>query len=299
MAQPTPPYKASAQHTSTSGQPTPPQQSAASAEYENNPFLVGLNGFTKMFAYAKSLAIIFLVMSIAGFLANVAQERPGQDEVSKEAATPTMDSITIEQILFIAGIASVFVLGIVLISVFINGLSSYASYAVATQRKVTFQEAVKAVAKRYPAYFLMQLIIFVKVLLWTLLLIVPGIIMSIRYSLAGTSFFAKDLSAKESIKHSLTLTKDGWMTTFASYVLINLPTFGIIAGVTQPGAQGILYKQFNSHQESSTPKPGAHILSVVVTVIVGLLLALVIMAMIAFLGLVLTGNLDINTLESK
>ena len=292
MAQPTPPYQAPAEHTSTSGQPTPPQQSAASAEYENNPFFVGLNGFKKMFAYAKSLAIIFLVMSIAGFIGNLAQEKPGQDEASETAATPVIDSITIEQILFIAGIASVFILGIVLISVFINGLSSYASYAVATQRKITFQEAVKAVAKRYPAYLLMQLIIFVKVLLWTLLFIVPGIIMSIRYSLAGTSFFAKDLSANESIKHSLTLAKGGWMTTFASYVTINLPTFGIIAGVTQPGAQGILYRQFNSHQESNTPKPGAHILSVVVTVITGLLIALVIMAMIAFLALAFTGYLD-------
>ncbi|HCH34953.1 TPA: hypothetical protein DEW05_05530 [Candidatus Saccharibacteria bacterium] len=221
MAQPTPPYKASTEHTTASGQPTPPQQSASSAEYENNPFFVGLNGFTRMFAYAKSLAIIFLVMSIAGFIANMTQERPEKGEAGEAAATPAIDSITIEQILFIAGIASVFVLGIVLISVFINGLSSYASYAVAAQRKVTFQEAIKAVAKRYPAYFLMQLIIFIKVLLWTLLLIVPGIIMSIRYSLAGTSFFAKDLSAKESIKHSLTLTKGGWMTTFASYVLIS------------------------------------------------------------------------------
>lgn len=288
MAQPTPPYKpsrAAQSHT----QPAAPQATKSAGEWQNNPFLVDVDGFTKMFTYAKTIAIIFLVLSILSALSNAAPNNPGRTADGEVKVSPQIESIGVEQVLVLAGVVSVFVIGFLLIAIFVTGVSDYAAHAVAQRRKVTLAEACKAVAARFPSYLLLQLLIFAKVLLWTLLFIVPGIIMALRYSLAGTSFFAQKLSPSESIQHSLKLTKDGWMTTFASFGVFNLVTLGVISGVTQPGIQGVLYRQFSAYDKAGIPKPGAHLLSILFTVLFGLLIGFILLGMLAFIGLSVIG----------
>lgn len=77
MDQPTPPpFKASPDatpsvSTSSTGQPLPPD-STVGATYQNNPFMVALDGISGFFTYVKTVAIVFAVVAALGALANAA-----------------------------------------------------------------------------------------------------------------------------------------------------------------------------------------------------------------------------------
>jgi hypothetical protein len=185
---------------------------------------------------------------------------------------------------FIIGLAVVMILALV------SGISAYTSYRLSLHKEVRLSEAFNIAFENLWNYLWLQIIITVKIALWTLLLVIPGIIMSVRYSLAGVVYFdeKKKLRGNAAVKESIRMTRGGWLTAYASHALFNLLTLGAISAVVSTGANAVLYKQFT---QVGDKKPEAHWLSwasliaPVVVVVLAVLVTVVIAVVVALFGL--------------
>jgi hypothetical protein len=252
---------------------------AKTPDYQNNPFVIATDGLTLLFKNAKPIAIVGLALSALGLLSNIPSQFSAQYEDrmsidSSNAIAHNIQSIPTEAWIIIGVIGLFIVLGMIVIGTFISGIFDYTAAKLADNKTVTMGEAVKAVAARFFNYLGLEILIAVKVLLWSLLFIVPGIIMATRYSLSGVSFFRHNMTARAAIGHSSTITKGAWLTTFGSFGLFNLITFGIIQALLQPGTSGLLQRQFDAYHDAKLQKPSAHALSWLMLGLVGLLFVL-------------------------
>lgn len=245
--------------------------------YDNNPFMIALNGMTLLFNSAKGMAILLFVLSIVSYY-GAPDQKSVQDYWTNSASTWTVSDWTF-------AVLSLFfiVLAFIMIGALINGAAAYTSARLADGKTVAIKEAFKASFERLWSYIWLQIIMSVKLFLWSLLFILPGIYMVFRYSLAGVAFFdeKKNLRGNAAIKESLRLTKGRWLTTFASSTLFNMLTFSVIAEVITPSVNAILYRQFNSSEDK---KP--HWLSIATF---GLFILLAVIGIVALIVLAITG----------
>lgn len=257
--------------------------------YENNPFFVALGGVELLFAKARPIAIALAVF--AGFLA--LSSLPSAfvtPDSSDTAATPATDAEarafadTMAQVpsevwllggLLLLSILTFFIA----LSLIIRGVLDYTTAQLANGRTATLSEAFRAVFTDFWGYAWVMVIAGVKIFLWTLLFIIPGIIMSVRYSLAGVAYFDKKLRGNASVVHSSRLTKGAWLTTFASQNLLNILTFGFLQPVLTPGTNAVLYRQLG---RAGTVKPKAHLASWL-TLLLPLVFILIITLIVAML----------------
>ncbi len=250
------------------------------ANYENNPFLVSLNGVNTFFEKAKGIAIFLIVVGILSFFTNFFSNAP-----SDNTDYSGFGSMSMTQWLVVTLIVVILVTAAIFIGAMVSGIGAYTSARLARGKSATLPEAFHAVLERFFSYIWLQIIIIVKTVLWTLLLIIPGIVMSVRYSLANVAFFDKELRGNAAIKESIRLTENGWITTYASLSLFNLVTFGIISDLIDSGSKMILYRQFVSLKKTEE-KPSAHVLSWLTLLVPPALIVLVIVLVVIFIGFV-------------
>lgn len=242
--------------------------------YQNNPFYVATDGLTLLFKMAQSVAIFFVVISALGFAGGFAPTPMPYDdgssdqsfslrenETAQEAVARGLGQIPAEAWAIIAVIGTVILLGITFISVVIAGINDYTAAHLAKGKQVSLGEAFKGVMNRFFSYLWLQVLVFLKLVGWTLLLIVPGIIMATRYTLAGTAFFGENLGANAATKRSAHLTKGAWFTTFGAYGLFKMITLGLIQPLLQPGTSAVLFRQYAAYDAAKLQKPNAHFLS--------------------------------------
>lgn len=290
MNQPTPPpFQSATSHaapTTSSGQPLPP--TSIDVEYIRNPFSIAIEGIRSLFRFAKPVAIIFLILTVASAVTNfatsaadLAQKYYTTEESASlydENALPKFDGISSDQLaatfVVLGGIFLIFFVTFIIATIIINGLRDVATAAAVNNQKISLGQAFSRLFKRLPGYIGLSLLVGVKIFLWSLLFIIPGIVMAVRYSLAGTAYFARDMKATDAIRYSTKITKDGWMTTFASYGWLNIVTLGFIQLLVQPGAQIQLFRQFDHLEQNGGNKPGAHGLSIAYVVLFFLLVGL-------------------------
>ena len=305
--QPTPP----APQTQSGAVPPPPATATLTmASYENNPFMVTINGIRMLYTRAQSIVIMLVVMivlstmgqiggSIIQLVLDASSSSTGEtSSYEYSAASSTTDSATSHQIttntlsnmstgdwIAIAIIGSiVIVISLIgwVISQYIAAMVDYASASSARGQQVTFGQTFRGAGERFFPYLWLRILVGLKTFLWSLLFIIPGIIMAVRYSLAGVSFFDKKLSANAAIKDSLALTKNAWITTYASTTLFNLVTLGIVRLLGDAGARTRLYQQYDDLAKRGEQKPAAHALSWA-TLILQLLFIPLIMAVVALI----------------
>lgn len=281
----------------TAGMTTASKTPAKTLTYENNPFFVAVNGLELFFKKAQSIGIIFaVIMALSAFSAipsafmpaeeaPVSQEQIVKDDQAFEQGLATMPG---EVWLLIGVVAVTILLLLIVLGVVIGGIADYTAAKLSQGKEVGFSEALRAVFSNFWGYLWLQIVIMVKVLLWTLLLIVPGIIMAVRYSLAGTVFFDKKLKGNAAVQESARLTKGAWFTTFASQSLLNIVTLGLIELLLVPGTQAILYRQFREYDVAGAAKPKAHILSWL-TLLVPLLLVITLILIVIALAAAFAG----------
>lgn len=296
MTQPTPPEFQPSTHSkptahsaktkSKTGQPLPPNKTTTPT-YENNPFTIAASGIDGLFSYAKVLAIIMLTLSLVSVLANAIpsaidynNHRGQPTPAPAPADTEPLPSLSLEQLLtmvaIFGSISLAITLVIFLVSAIFTGLRDVAAAAVANERPVSFGGAFTILFGRFGSYLWLQALIWIKVFLWSLLFIVPGIVMAVRYSLAGTAFFSRDMKAREALARSTKITKGGWLTTVASYSFFNLITFGCLSALVETGTRGVLYRQFDAYETAGIRKPSPHWLTITCFVLLLLLLLLVV-----------------------
>jgi hypothetical protein len=230
------------------------------ANYINNPFTIALEGMKLLFQKAPTLAIILAILSAAGASNFLAGETPKSD-----TSSPIIDNVAIDPIVVAGTIVIVIVIlfGVLIFGSLITGIFAFTAAELAKGRTVSFRQATKATVDRLWSFVWLQLLTITKVLLWSLLLIVPGIIMAVRYSLANLSFFDSDkkLTGNAALKDSIALTKGAWITTFGTQVFFNLITFMLINPIVDTASKAVLYRQFVALQRSDEAKPTPHALS--------------------------------------
>jgi hypothetical protein len=253
-----------------------PRKSTSVAKYQNNPFFVAADGISLIFNLARGLGVVLIVISVFGSFDGNLSDKKDWNEFGR-----TLGAWTAADWLIAAASITIILLAVSLIFALFSGASSYASWQLSQGRKVSIKEAFSTAFDHLWSYLLLQLIIFGKLFLWTLLFILPGIYMTFRYSLAGVVFFdeKKKLRGNDAIKESLRLTKGAWLTTFASNMLFNLLTFGMLSNLIATGANAVLYRQFDDLGNKEKPK--AHWLSWVTLAIPIVVLVLVVIFAIA------------------
>lgn len=235
-----------------------PKNSKVTSTYENNPFFVAGDGITLIFDLARNLGILLLIVSVLGFFGN---SEPEDYNNFSDSINRTLQSWTVNDWLIALGTGLILGLAVAMVSALFGGVSSYASLQLAKGRKVSITEAFRVSFDNLWPFLWLQVIILVKTVLWTLLFIVPGIVMTFRYSLASTAFFdeRKKLRGNAAVKESLKLTKGAWITTFSSNVLFNVLTLGIFSPLVTTAVNAVLYRQFDAI--GTKKKPDAHWLS--------------------------------------
>lgn len=231
----------------------------SSEPFDNNPFTLAVNGLTTLFNTAREIFFLFLVLSVAQFYSSPnTSEKELKEQVDSVGQVITGWSAT--EWTLAAGTAIIIALAVAMITALFGGVSSYTSAQLAKGKQVSISEAFRVAFENLWSYLWLQILITIKLFLWTLLFIIPGIIMSVRYSLAGVAFFDDDkhLRGNAAIKESIKLTKNAWMTTFGSFALFNLITLGIIGRVINIGVAATLYRQY---QAVGDKKPKTHPLS--------------------------------------
>lgn len=265
-------------------------------EYINNPFFIALRGLEWLFNHAKSIAIVLLVISLLGAGGNLVtsnfnqsthtdQKQLEQDQSKiMSDVSHAIQSVSPEQWAIIGIVGLVTILIVAFLSFWIKGATEYTAAHLAKGEDVTIGGALGGSWHRLGSYSWLQILIGIKIFLWSLLLIVPGIIMAVRYSLAGTAFFAEDdLKGNAAIKRSLVLTKGAWITTFASSIVFNVVTLGLLKSLTNIGTNSVLYRQFADTETKPKPHWLSKLTLALILVAIGLL-ALIIAAVIAFLA---------------
>lgn len=236
--------------------------------YENNPFFIATNGIELLFKKAQSVATALVVLSVLGFLnsfprsafQNIMNQPQNQPVAVNDFETAAQDFTSIPIQVWILGflVLIAVVSFILFIGIVIRGVSDYTSAQLAQGKSVTLMQAIKAVFSHFWSYTWVLAIVSIKTFLWSLLFIIPGIIMAYRYSLAGVSFFAGNGRGDAAVQHSSQLVKGAWLTTYASTTLLSILTLGFIKPLILPSANAILYRQL---VEPKDKKPHAHWLS--------------------------------------
>lgn len=242
-------------------------------KYENNPLVVTVEGLKLIFNKAQQVAIFIAILigvvSILSFLMQIAGS-VAESTVKKTHMTTEQYSVSFDislQAGEIGMIATLIVVGLVvyigfvLVAFYINAITDYTAARAAEGKSVTLKEAAGAAWQKFGGYLWVMILSGLKLLAWTLLFIIPGIYKSVRYSLAGVSYFSDPatLRGDAAIQHSNRLTDGAWLTTFSSLSFFNILTGGLIEPLLTMSSKAVLFRQYKAHGD--TPKPQAHILS--------------------------------------
>ncbi|MFZ1360832.1 MAG: hypothetical protein WAS27_02285 [Candidatus Saccharimonadales bacterium] len=220
-----------------------------------NPFFVTLQGITNVFTYAFSVGMTILLIGVVG---SIVSWVISPDKQSQSTGAATIDPQQLPLLITVIAIVIVFSL---VVGAMLHGIQSYAALRVSRSEKTTITEAFNVVLGQFGGYLMLYIWMHVKIFLWSLLLIIPGIIAYYRYSFAGVVFFDKELRGDAAIKESNRLTKDGLMTIFGSQTLFNIMTFGVMSGVVTLASTSELYREYTALDAANRSKPAAHWLS--------------------------------------
>ncbi|MGB3946274.1 MAG: hypothetical protein WBK76_05590 [Candidatus Saccharimonadales bacterium] len=263
------------------------------SNYENNPFMIGIEGLKLIFTQAKSVGIyaivvtsvLFIFATIASIVSAIIDEMDGRaQEQSYSSSVSSLGEVgAVLAIIFVA-MAVYFVVALLLF-----GVLEHAAATVAKGGQTTLKQSFNALIKVFPSYLWLYLLITVKVLLWSLLFIIPGIIMMNRYILSGTVFFAEGKRGNAAIRRSSELVKGGWLTTYGGTWAWNLISQGLATFVFWPGCVAVLYRQLSETTDQNQPKPPAHVLSwlllmVPAALFVALILGVILLAIFLYMA---------------
>lgn len=265
-------------------QPTP--STPSNHRYENNPFYVATNGLELLFKKAQTIGIVLAVFAVASALSSLPSMFGGQSPADTDRPSGTgpaaEGNLPLEAWLVIGGIILLVLIVAVVIGIIVKGICDVTAARLSQGQTITLSEAFRAVFENFWGYLWVTVIVSVKTLLWTLLFILPGIVMAVRYSLAGVAFFDKGLRGDAAVQRSSQLVKGAWSTTFASQTLFNVITFGALQTLLYPGTNAVLYGQLTAVGEA---KPKPHLLSVITVWIVMTLFVLLVLAFLLLIPL--------------
>lgn len=250
--------------------------------YQSNPFSLSFNTFGQFFEKNLGWAIALILLPAIGFFFQIIVSAMSTISSNAHAAnldaTPT--TIGFVSVIFIIAaiiIAIASVAGIA-INIFIYGLFTYVAMENDAGRKAGFSDAMNVVVARFWRLFLAQLLATVKIIGWTLLFIVPGIIAAFRYALLPFVILdepASETGVKKSHDRVKALVSGRKREVFGvATVAAIIP---IVGGINQLLGNAALYRQLQTYYDKKLEKPEVHWLNYLGFVLLGLYILLIIM----------------------
>lgn len=247
--------------------------------YDSNPFTLIFHAFSRFFTTNMWWGVGLLVLGFLSFSLQSVSQFAGTPIPSESSTPPRSDSleqnsswlqnITPEQLATFSVIAILIILFVAFICfiyfalyTYVYALFAYVALQSEKGRSVRFEEALTAVNKRFWRLLLAQGLASIKIFLWTLLLIVPGIIAAIRYALL--TYVVMDQSEKEKgviAAHTRTkqIVKGKLMEVFGMLVAAGIvPFIGEALRATGSAAQ---YNQLAYTHDNKIPRPKTHLLN--------------------------------------
>lgn len=274
--------------------------------YNSNPFSLAFNAFGRLFDKNIGWVVAFLFIGFitaAGQLGNSA-DMSGNDSSQNgdfERAIDRLSNLSPEQMSVLAvGLLITFLFVVLIIIViiaiqsFIGGMFAYVALGSEKGKKVAFNDAFEATRKRFWRLFLAQTLAGVKIFLWTLLLIIPGIIAALRYVLLPYVIMDESEDKKGVVaSHTKvkSLVKGRLVEVLGLVAAANL--IPIIGGVLQLSGGASQYHQLKSSYNNGKPeRPPIHWLNYVAPL---LYVAIAALLLFVFFGLFLV-FLSLSTL---
>jgi hypothetical protein len=116
--------------------------------------------------------------------------------------------------------------GIFAIYINISGNATAYAYFKRIKEKPAIKDLFHECRKQYFwPLLLVNVLVFVFVFLWTLLLIIPGIIFGVYYSFAGWVLVFEGYKGRNALKRSKELVKGNWWGVFGRYMFLYLALF--------------------------------------------------------------------------
>lgn len=229
-----------------------------------NPFSVTLEGLVLLFSRAQPVGM-FLVAVAAVYAAydlfgpSPAFTKDSTGQATEQFIRQALET-PLETKLMWLGIAIILSLFVLAITTMLHGIASYTALQISKGRDAKLSEAFNAVLEKFGRYFIVIFLMNIKIVLWGLLFIIPGIIAYYRYSFAGMLFFdeEKNLRGDQALQASSKLAKKGLLTVFASHFLFSIITFFYADRLIGLASQAILYREYTTLEKSKTAKPAAH-----------------------------------------
>lgn len=288
----------SKQHTTKESKHDSAINNDSKPQYNSNPFTLSFNAFSKLMQFNSGWGIALIAMSLLSGLANLIQVFLDAAINSDTAHAMTIAQSTIQfgniglPELSILIAFFVFVLVITLVAVvagtaigaFIQGMFSYVALKSIEGHKVSFNEAVDAVSKRFMRLFLSNLLATLKIIGWTILFIIPGIIAGLRYALLSFVIMDEPIEnkgIKTSHERVKLLTRGRLMEVFGVNTVGSL--IPIVGGVITLAGGGSLYRQLQVYGDNNIEKPKIHWLNYIGIILIGVLVALVSLLLILLL----------------
>ncbi len=252
-------------------------------KYNSNPFTLSFNALERFFKANLAWAIVILAFGLFGFLfqatssvANNVSEPSGDSSISSSSHS-AFSNVDIGIIATVITIAVLFLLIIMVIGgviqTFLTGMFSHVINQSEQGKAVSFSEAFHATTKRFWRLFWASILAQLKIFGWTLLLIIPGIVAALRYSLLP--YLIMNESEKEKgVVDSHTKLKAVvkgrlWEIFGVSTVAAIIPFIGSVVGLAGRGA---LYRQLQYSYDHKTKRPKIHWLNYLGLVLLGLLI---------------------------
>ncbi len=262
------------------------QKVTESAEYISNPFVLAYRASQKLFNTNRGWAIFLIITGIFSTLSQGSDLSGRQPAQSAGTSTPP---VSIELVVFVASFVALFVIIVFVLSIYLSGILSYVTLQSEKSKKVGVREAIDATSKRFWRLCGSLALALVKILGWSLLFIIPGIIAALRYSLL--SYVIMDEPAEKSVKESheriKTLTKGRLLEVFGMGFTSIVPFVGALFNTAGNAA---LYRQLQISTDKNIEKPKIHWLNYFLLLI---LLLITIVAGVVVTTNVIFGNYDL------
>lgn len=177
-----------------------PQEPSSIAKVLDSSFKLYKASFMKIIGFAIAIALINMV---SGFSAKLI-------EVDENNFTGIPENI---------GAFGVIMLIIMVVSFIIYGALIYQIDQIARYQDCSFSEALGVGLKKSPKMFLAAFLYGFAILIGTLLLVIPGIILSLSLVFYSYYIVLEDLPAYQSLKTSHKLVWQDWWRTFAVFTV--------------------------------------------------------------------------------
>lgn len=251
-----------------------------SVDYESNPFKLAFAAMKRLFNTNRGWAIALIII---GVLSAFSSNNSSSDQsASQGSLTATGTENTVALVVFIVSMVAIIAIGLLIVGTYVQGMLSYVALQSEKGKKVSVSEAYKAVGQRFWRLLGAQLLAAVKVIGWSLLFVIPGIIAAVRYALL--SYVIMDESPEnKSVKESHDRTKSLVKTRLWEVLGVSMTAIvPVVGGLLDTAGKAAQYNQLKHYHDSKLEKPKIHWLNYLIPLIFIFAIVALAIALVAF-----------------